>query len=137
MTDLGEKLGFELGQRILLLSPPKETAEMLRKMSPPGVVFRDKVKSEKFDIILFWPKKLEGLDDKFFKLTHYIKPDGAIWAILPKSEFTENYGIDFTLDELKKAAFDTVLVDNKQIDFTEVEYGTRFVIREEFRAHYK
>ena len=137
MIDLGEKLGFQLGQRILLLSPPKETAEKLKQMSPPGVVFREKVKAEKFDIILFWPRKIDGLDDKFFKLTHYIKPEGAIWAVMPKTEFSSKYGIEFNLDDLKKAASETVLEDDKEEIFTEEEFGTRFVIREELRKHYK
>jgi hypothetical protein len=137
MTDLGEKLGFELGQRILLLSPPKETAEMIKQLSPPGVVFRERVKAKKFDIILFWPRKKDGLDDKLFKLTHYIKPDGAIWAVLPRPDFAEKFSIDVNMDDLKKAASETVLEADREESFTEEEFGTRFVIRAELREHYR
>ena len=74
---------------------------------------------------------------RFQDLQHRIVPTGAIWAVIPKKKYARKWGIDFTWEELQAAGLQTDLVDNKVASIDEETYGTRFVIRAEYRDKYR
>jgi hypothetical protein len=136
MATLAQKLGIRPGQTLCLLDAPPGALELLRSEAPPGVAFADTPSSERFDLILFWPPTLDGLADAFARLQYGIRPDGAMWAVMPKKAFARQRGITFTWEEMQAAALTTDLVDNKIASFSDQDYATRFVIRKDRRALY-
>jgi hypothetical protein len=129
MNDLARKLGLKPGQVILLLEASPDGEGRVKKASPPGVIYSATLEEKPFDQILFWPRQLQGLLERFALLQDCIRPEGAIWAILPKKKFAQARGIDFTWEQMQEAGLQTDLVDNKTASFSQEEYATRFVIR--------
>jgi hypothetical protein len=136
MTNLAQKLGIRSGDRVCLLDAPPETAEVLRVVFPPGIIFQEKLGGEPNDIILFWPRRLEGLRERLAALQFHINPQGAIWVVIPKKKFAREQGIDFDWEAMQAAGLQTDLVDNKVATISEQEYGTRFVIRKDQRVKF-
>ena len=136
MAGLAEKLGIKSGQVVCLLNAPSEAAALLRQECPEDVSFSNTLEHGPYDVILFWPKQLAGLSDRFAQLQRHIVPDGTIWAVIPKKEFARVRGIDFSWSELQEAALRTDLVDNKVATLSEEEYATRFVLRKSRRGKY-
>ena len=95
------------------------------------------VRDDQVEIVLYWPRGLEGLTDRLQDLQHRIVPTGAVWAVIPKKKYARKWGIDFSWEELQAAGLQTDLVDNKVASIDEETYGTRFVIRAEFRDKYR
>ena len=54
--------------------------------------------------------------------------------VIPKKAVARQRGLSLTWEEMQAAALTTDLVDNKNANMTDEEYGTRFVIRKERRA---
>jgi hypothetical protein len=102
-----------------------------------GVSFFESVEDAPFDVILFWPRQIQGLKETFARLQTKIVPDGSIWAVMPKKKYTSERGVAFTWEEMQAAGLLTDLVDNKIASVTEEDYGTRFVIRKVLREKYK
>ena len=134
MTDLAKKLGLKAGQVVHLHSAPPEAVAVIREAAPNGVEFIENLGRRRYDIILWWPRKLAGMPEHFSRLQRHINPDGAIWAVMPKKKYARERGIDFTWEQMQAAGLRTDLVDNKVASVTETDYGTRFVIRKERRA---
>jgi hypothetical protein len=133
MSDLAHKLGLKEGLQVCLLEAPPEAEAAMRSAAPPGVQFSSRLEEGCYDMILFWPQKLEGLAELFSALQGQIVPTGAVWAVMPKKKFAPARGVTFTWEELQAAGLQTDLVDNKIASITEQDYGTRFVIRKERR----
>jgi len=136
MTDLAKKLGIMPGDRVCILDAPPEAGRAIREAAPGGVEFFDQLAGEAYNVVLFWPRELEGLERRFASYTAYIVPGGAIWAVMPKKKFAAQRGVSFTWEEMQAAGLLTDLVDNKVAAVTEEDYGTRFVIRKERRMNY-
>lgn len=136
MDDLAKKLGLKPGRAVHLHSAPGSAAALIRKAVPEGVEFTEKLGRRRYDIILYWPKKLARMDEHFSRLQRYIRPDGSIWVVMPKRKFARERGIDFAWEQMQAAGLQTDLVDNKIASICEEEYGTRFVIRKERRGKY-
>ncbi|MEJ2263507.1 MAG: hypothetical protein P8X95_08675 [Anaerolineales bacterium] len=136
-TNLAKKLGIKPGDRVWLIEAPSGTAEYLRRGCPEGVSFVERLPDDKVEIVLYWPRGLEGLTDRFRDLQHRIVPTGAVWAVIPKKKYARKWGIDFSWEELQAAGLQTDLVDNKVASIDEETYGTRFVIRVEYRDKYR
>lgn len=136
-TGLSKKLGIKAGHRICLLYAPGESMEILSPTLPEGVKILTGTTEEKVDVILFWPQSGQALVKQFSTLQSKIVPEGAIWAMIPKKKFARKRGIDFSWEELQTAGLQTDLVDNKVASFSDEDYGTRFVIRKEFRDKYR
>lgn len=137
MSDLPRKLGIKAGSRVGLLNAEAETVALLQERSPTGVTFQRNLDQSQFDLILFWPDKLDGMSAVFQRLEQAIDPDGAVWAVIPKKIFAPSRGIDFTWEDLQAAGLQTDLVDNKVVSVSEQTYATRFVIRKERRWKYR
>jgi hypothetical protein len=135
--DIIQKLGIADGNQICFVDAPAEAADALRKIAPPSVRFTDYIGLRGFDHILWWPPTLAGLDARLAKLAYCIKPDGAIWLLIPKAKFAAERGITFTWSEMQAIALQTDLVDNKTASFSDTDYATRFVIRKETRLKYR
>jgi len=131
--NLVKKLGIKPGMAVCLLDAPPE-AEAAVRGSAAWAVFSSALGEGRYDTILFWPRQLEGLAERFAELQHRIVPDGSIWAVIPKKKFAARRGVHFTWEEMQVAGLQTDLVDNKVASITEQDYGTRFVIRKERRA---
>ncbi len=134
--DIIAKLGLQEGDQVCFVDAPAEMTEALRAAAPPGIRFTDYIGLRGFDQILWWPTELPGLDARLAKLAYCIKPEGAIWLIIPKQKFSAARGITFIWAEMQAFALQTDLVDNKTASFSDADYATRFVIRKEHRLKY-
>jgi hypothetical protein len=131
---LARKLGLQPGQSICLLGASPEGQAAVRDALPQGAALSEKLGRGLFDLILFWPRRRKDLQASFARLQGRIRPDGAIWAVIPKKASPQSRALDFGWDELQAAGLTTDLVDNKIASITESEYGTRFVIRKDRRG---
>jgi hypothetical protein len=131
---LARKLGLQPGQAICILGASPEGQAALKGALPQGAALTEKLGRGLFDRILFWPRRRKDLEASFARLQGRIRPDGAIWAVIPKKASPQSRALDFGWDELQAAGLTTDLVDNKIASITEHEYGTRFVIRKDRRG---
>jgi hypothetical protein len=106
---------------------------VLLDLLPASVTVHPSLQDMKYDLIVFWPFRLEGLEGDFAALQAHLKPDGALWAVMPKKNYARQRGIDFTWDQMQAAGLTTDLVDNKIATIDDQDYGTRFVIRKKSR----
>jgi hypothetical protein len=136
VSDLAKKLGIQPGYNVCLLSPPAGTADLLRDACPFDVTFDERLGEKRYQVILIWPSRLEGMVEELAALQFKIMPDGAIWVVIPKKKFAPKRGVTFTWEEMQAAGLQTDLVDNKVATVSEEDYGTRFVIRKERRRRY-
>jgi len=136
MTSLAQKLSVTPGQIVCLLEAPADTAALLRRELPAAVLIEDVADEDRYEAIFFWPKTPEGLAERFALLACHIVPYGAVWAVLPKKQFAPVRGVALSWEQMQAAALQTDLVDNKNASISEVEYGTRFVIRSARRGAY-
>jgi hypothetical protein len=134
MANLAQKLGIKPGMRVCLLGAPDAAQQAIRSAAPSGVKLALHLEDPIYDMILFWPTSREGLARLFAELQQLIRPDGAVWAVMPKKVYARQRGIDFNWEELQAAGLHTDLVDNKVASITVEDYGTRFVIRKDRRA---
>jgi hypothetical protein len=136
MSGLAQKLGIKPGVHLRLISAPAEAAQQIREAYPPGAEILDGQPEAHCELIFFWPARRSELAENFQQLQSRITPDGAVWAVMPKKQFTRQRGIDFNWEELQAAGLQTDLVDNKIASITGEDYGTRFVIRKARRSGY-
>jgi hypothetical protein len=137
MSSLAQKLGIKPGFRIRLIGAPDNAAQQIREACPPGTEILADLPKERCELILFWPTRRSELEEDFRRLQTHITPDGAVWAVIPKKQFAQPRGIDFSWEELQAAGLRTDLVDNKVASINGEEYGTRFVIRKVLRSRYE
>ena len=136
MSNLAQKLGIKPGSRIRLIDAPTETAQQIRNACPPGVEILEGATELSCELIFVWPTRRAELEAVFRQLQSQITTDGALWAVIPKKQFANQRGIDFSWEELQAAGLLTDLVDNKVATISSEDYGTRFVIRKELRSRY-
>ena len=136
MTELAKKLGILPGDRVCLLDAPPGAVETLRDEFPPEITLLKMLGEELNDVILFWPHELDGFSARLRSLQFHIRPQGAIWVVMPKKKYARASGIDFAWEGMQAAGLQNDLVDNKVVSLSEQDYGTRFVIRKERRYKY-
>jgi hypothetical protein len=133
MASLAQKLGLKPGQTICLLEATPETGRVIRAACEEALgsdmTMSETLDDAPFDLIFYSPRELEGLAERFATLQRQIVSDGAIWAVLPKKAIARQRGMTLTWEDMQAAALTTDLVDNKNANLTDEEYGTRFVIR--------
>jgi hypothetical protein len=134
---LAKKLGIKAGFVVCLLDAPKQAASIILAASSGGVSFSNSLEDAPFDVILFWPRHIQGLNETFARLQTKIVSDGSIWAVMPKKKYASARGVAFSWEEMQAAGLLTDLVDNKIASITKEDYGTRFVIRKALREKYK
>ena len=134
---LAKKLGIKAGFVVCLLDAPGGAASVIQAAGSGGVSFSESLDDVPFDVILFWPRQIQGLKETFTNLQTMIVPDGSIWVVMPKKKYASERGVAFSWEEMQAAGLLTDLVDNKIASVTEEDYGTRFVIRKALREKYK
>ncbi len=134
--NLLKKYALKAGQRIRLVDAPQDLSRALAELVGPEIALMEAPIKGVFDQFFWWPADLQGLADRLSSMAHSIRPDGAIWLLMPKKKFARERGIDFSWEQMQSKALETDLVDNKIASFSETDYGTRFVIRREHRHRY-
>jgi hypothetical protein len=128
------KLGVAPGQRILLRHAPKAFSDELKARLPPGARLTSRSSGGvRYDLILDWLPPDEELNGFFQDKERRLKPDGALWVIIPNQRAAKARGVRYDWNLIIAAALRTTLVDNKTLSFSAEEYGTRFVVRKVFR----
>jgi hypothetical protein len=126
------KLGVKDGHTVLLIALPDEVREALASVLPRNCRLLDAPDSAgAADVIVLWAD--ETTAGRFPELQRLLKPDGSLWAVIPKKAKDTPEALLFT--RVQEAALATTdLVDNKTLTFSETHYGIRFVIRKEKRG---
>jgi hypothetical protein len=128
------KIGVTAGQKILVRRAPKQFTQELRDQSPPGTLISTRLTTRaRYDLIFHFAAPDEDLDKFFGEVQPVPKPDGALWVVIPKQKHAKLLGYRYDWNMLVARALRTTLVDNKTLTFSPDEYGTRFVVRKEFR----
>lgn len=134
MIPVLEKIGVTSGQKILVHRAPKQFTQELRDQSPPDTMVSTRLTTRaQYDLIFHFAAPDEDFDRFFAAMEKVLKPDGALWVVIPKQKQAKLLGYLYDWDGMLKHALETTLVDNKTLTFSPDEYGTRFVIRKEFR----
>ncbi len=129
-----KKLGVNAGQKILVHRAPKAFTQELRDQAPPETLISTRfTKRAQYDLIFHFAAPDENFDAFFEMMQHALKADGALWVIIPKQKQAKQLGYLFDWNMMIARALKTTLVDNKTLTFSPEEYGTRFVIRKEYR----
>lgn len=132
-----KKLGIKPGLTLLLQNAPQQFADSLAPNLPEGVaVLTEPEPGRRADMVIRWLQPGDDLSALFSALRWTVRPDGAVWAVIPKKTVAKKRGIDLTFDGTQAAALPTGLVDNKTLTpvcpvgrFSEEEYGIRYVVR--------
>lgn len=123
-TPLAKKLGIKEGFRITFLNAPAGFRESLGEL-PTRVKIIGVQKP--LDLIVFFPKSQEDLENKFAKLAEKLTPAGMLWVVYPKK--TAKVETDMTFESVQQTCLALGLVDNKVCAIDEVYTGLRFVYR--------
>ena len=129
-----KKLGVNAGQKILVRRAPKSFTQELRDQAPPDTLISTRLTTRgQYDLIFHFAPPDENFDAFFQEMETALKPDGALWVIIPNQKGAKKLGVQFDWNAILASALKTTLVDNKTLSFSPDEYGTRFVIRKVFR----
>lgn len=128
-TPLAKKLGIKAGFRITFLNAPDGFRESLGEL-PANVKIIGVQKP--IDLIVFFPKSVEDLENKFPKLKEKLAPAGMFWVVWPKK--SAGVVTDLNFDAVQQTGLALGLVDNKVCAISDVHSGLRFVYRVADRA---
>ena len=129
-----KKLGIVAEQKILVHRAPKAFTQELRDRVPPDTRVATRHTSRtRYDVILQFAAPDENFDALFQDLQRALETNGALWVIIPNQKAAKRLGVHYDWDAMLASALKTTLVDNKTLSFSPDEYGTRFVIRREYR----
>ncbi|MBS1811168.1 MAG: DUF3052 family protein [Acidobacteria bacterium] len=123
-TPLAKKLGIQAGSRITFLNAPAGFRESLNDL-PARVKIIGVQKP--MDLIVFFPKSQEELENKFAKLAEKLSPAGMLWVAWPKQ--AAKVETDLTFNGVQQTGLAAGLVDNKSCAIDEVYTALRFVYR--------
>jgi hypothetical protein len=123
-TPLAKKLGIKAGARITFLNAPEGFRESLGAL-PANVKIIGVQKP--LDLIVFFPKSVEDLENKFPKLMDKLAPAGMFWVAWPKK--SAGVETDLTFDAVQRTGLALGLVDNKVCAINDVYSALRFVYR--------
>ena len=131
------KLGIRGGARIRLLRAPPQFARTLAEVIPSDCVLTDEDApaagaASPLDIVLWWVSDHDDMTRTLRELMDHLAANGAVWAIIPKKKALAGRTSP-TFNGVQNAALPLGLVDNKDLGFSDTEYGIRFVIRKELR----
>lgn len=128
-TPLFKKLGIKPGARLTFLNPPDDFRESLNPL-PAGVKIIGVQKP--LDVIVFFPKSSEELENKFAKLAEKLTTDGRFWIAWPKKSSGQQTELSF--ETVQQIGLNAGLVDNKVCSISKIFSGLCFVIRVKDRA---
>src|SRR5581483_2559530 len=129
-----KKLGVTAGQKILVRRAPKAFTQELRDQAPPDTLISTRLTGRRqYDLIFHFAPPDENFDAFFREMQDALKPEGALWMIIPNQKAAKRLGVSYSWNAILASALKTKLVDNKTLSFSPDEYGTRFVIRKMYR----
>jgi hypothetical protein len=130
-----KKLGVSAGQKILVRRAPKSFTQELRDQAPPDTMISTRLTSRhQYDLVFYFAAPDEDFEVFFKEMERALSPSGALWVVIPKQKLARQLGVLYDWDTMVACALKTTLVDNKTLTFSPEEYGTRFVIRKEYRG---
>ncbi len=127
-TPLIKKLGLKPGVRVTFINAPEGWREELGEL-PNGVKIIGVQKP--LDFVLFFPKSLDDLENKFPKLAEKLAPTGMIWIAWPKK--SSGVATELAFDVVQPVGLNLGLVDTKICAINEIYSALRFVVRVENR----
>lgn len=127
-TPLIKKLGLKPSARVTFINAPEGWREELGEL-PTGVKIIGVQKP--LDFVLFFPKSLDDLENKFPKLAEKLAPTGMIWIAWPKK--SSGVATELAFDVVQPVGLNLGLVDTKICAINEIYSALRFVIRVENR----
>ncbi len=136
------KLGLKADGRVALIEAPDVFAEAFAALTPGERLSVQEASLEtarqgragRFHTAIVWMQDTWDLEAVFRSLQTMIQPDGAVWAVIPKKKFQGNGYPEVDFLRVQAAGLTTDLVDNKDLTFSEAEYGVRFVVRKARRG---
>lgn len=123
-TPLAKKLGIKAGARLTFLNAPEGFRDSLGAL-PANVKIIGVQKP--LDLIVFFPKSVEDLENKFPKLMDKLASAGMFWVAWPKK--SAGVETDLTFDAVQQTGLALGLVDNKVCAINDVYSALRFVYR--------
>jgi hypothetical protein len=131
------KLGVHGGARIRLLGAPPQFARALAEVIPSDCTLTAEGApvagaASPLDVVLWWVSDQDDLTRTLRELMDRLAGNGAVWAVIPKKKALAGR-TGPTFNGVQNAALPLGLVDNKDLGFSDTEYGIRFVIRKELR----
>ena len=128
--DFAKKLEVKPGRRLALVKGPDAFRHAVSQGLPIGAELSDSLDTAgSLDVVVLWPKGMADLEQLIEAARPRLKPDGAIWVVIPRKPVARRSGSDLKFDHVQAQILATGLVDNKTLTFSEEEYGIRFVIR--------
>ena len=122
-TPLAKKLDIKAGFRITFLNAPDGFRASLGELPNVKIIGVQKP----LDLIVFFPKSQEDLENKFAKLAEKLTPAGMLWVAWPKK--AAKVETDMTFESVQQTCLALGLVDNKVCAIDETHTGLRFVYR--------
>ena len=128
-TPLAKKLGYRDGNRVFLLSAPKNYRALVDPL-PPAILF-EKSPGAKTDLVhAFFTEQAEL--GKFLKLVRQtLQPDASVWISWPKK--SSKVPTTITEDTISELALPLGLVDIKVCAVDDTWSGLKLVLRKELR----
>lgn len=124
-TPLPKKLGLKAHEHVVLISAPKNYAELLGEI-PLGIVFSERMKAGGRFVHLFATKRSE-LQKKLATLRKQLADDGTLWVSWPKK--SAGVSTDVTEDVIRAVALPLGLVDIKVCAVDETWSGLKLMVR--------
>jgi hypothetical protein len=125
-ADFLRKLGVKPGHRVALVKTPEDFQQAFQ-LAADGTCQLSRDNRPK-DLIIAWPHKAEEVELLFARLCPVLRPEGAIWVVIPKKSATKGTPGFPTFPQVQAAGLAAGLVDNKDLSFSKTHYGIRFVV---------
>jgi hypothetical protein len=124
-TPLIQKIGINLGHRIILRNHPASFIKDLGKL-PEGTQTAERV-SGNSNVVVYFTERLAELEKDFARLAATLVSDGMLWIGWPKK--ASRRPTDLTEDIVRRVGLECGLVDVKVCAIDETWSGLKFVIR--------
>jgi hypothetical protein len=122
---LVDKLGIKAGHRVAILGAPPAYAATLGEL-PPQVKLGNDLRSEK-DLLHFFTKSRQELEQKFPALKSVLAQKGLLWISWPKG--SSGVATDVNDNVVREIGLRNGLVDVKVCAVDETWSGLKFVYR--------
>jgi hypothetical protein len=127
------RLGLKEGQRLVAVRAPAAWAKALVRVRGVDVA-PSPSRARHADIVVVWLEPRDDLRAVFARLESKIPAGGAIWAVIPKKSALSKGEAAVEWQEMQSVGLASGrLVDNKELRFDDRYYGTRFVVRKDYR----
>lgn len=132
-TNLVELLEIRLGYVICVINPPKNFYTTLSGQLSHGNRLRLGVPRQPTTaVVIYWPERMESLEDALGWLKTRITDDGAIWVAIKKRDRV-NGDANAVIKKIRSLVTRLGLVCDKEIDLSIDDKAVRLTFRRVFR----